>query len=75
MAKAKLLLVTLQNPGLTKYRSSGSIAAYLLGRRLSDYAVFVVLDGNLKQVVLTNADCHDIKHQIDKAVQQQEDNQ
>ena len=73
MNKAKLLLVNLQNPGDTKYANPKTIGSYLLGRRLSNYALFVVKDGNFNQIVLTSAACHDIQNQIDKVINQQQE--
>lgn len=74
LSKAKLLLVNLQNPGDTKYVNPKTLGAYLLGRRLSNYALFVVQDGNLNQIVLTTANCEDnlfrywIQNEIDKVI-------
>lgn len=69
MTKAKLLLVNLQNPGDTRYQNPKTAGSYLLGRRLSNYAVFVVQAGKLNQIDLASGDCFVIQNQIDKAMQ------
>ena len=73
MTKAKLLLVNLQNPGNTRYQNPKTVGSYLLGRRLSNYIVFVVRDGELNQIDLVSGDCFAIQNQIDKAMCPQED--
>lgn len=73
MTKAKLLLVNLQNPDRTRYWNPKTVGSYLLGRRLSNYAVLVVQDGKLNQIDLVSGDCNVIQEQIDKAMHPQED--
>jgi len=72
MTKAKLLLVNLQNPGNTRYQNPRTLGSYLLGRRLSNYIVFVVRDGKLNQIDLTSGDCFAIQNQIDKVIDPQD---
>ena len=76
MTKPKLLVVNLQNPGSSRYQNPKTFGSFLLGRRLSNYAVFVVRNGKFNQVHLDTPDCSVIQDQIDKAMrlQQQEDN-
>lgn len=74
MTKSKLLLVNLQNPGTTRYVNPKTVGSYLLGRRLSNYAVFVVQAGKLNQIDLVSGDCFAIQEQIDKAMRPQENN-
>ena len=72
MTKAKLLLVNLQNPGDTRYRNPKTVGSYLLDRRLSNYAVFVVQAGKLNQIDLVSGDCFVMQNQIDKAMRPQQ---
>lgn len=63
--KTKLLVVNLQDPSKTKYWNPKSIDAFMWGRRLSDYKLFVVdQTGNMKPLVITNADTSVIKQQV-----------
>ena len=76
MTKPKLLVVNLQNPGSSRYQNPNTLGSFLLGRRLSNYAVFVFRNGKFNQVHLDTPDCDVIQDQIDKAMrsQQLEDN-
>ena len=61
----KLLVVNLQNPNETKYHNPEDIGAFMWGRRLSNYPMFVVSDdGTMKQIVLESADVMEIKKQV-----------
>ena len=71
MTKAKLLLVNIQDPGVTRYLNPKTVGFYLLGRRLSNYAVFIVKDGELNQIDLASGDSNVIQKQIDKAMRLQ----
>ena len=63
--KTKLLVVNLQDPSKTKYWNPKSIDVFMWGRRLSNYKLFVVdQTGNMKPVVITNADISTIKQQV-----------
>jgi hypothetical protein len=63
--KTKLLVVNLQDPSKTKYWNPKSIDVFMWGRRLSNYKLFVVdQTGNMKPVVITNADISAIKQQV-----------
>ena len=73
MTEAKLLLVNLRNPEDTRYFNPKTVGSYLLGRRLSNYAVFAVQDGKLNQIDLVSGDCVVIQNQIDKAILPQQD--
>lgn len=56
MAKAKLLVVNLQDPTKTKYMSPKQISTFLWGRRISNYPILKVQDGVTDQIVITNGD-------------------
>jgi hypothetical protein len=63
--KTKLLVVNLQDPSKTKYWNPKSIDVFMWERRLSNYKLFVVdQTGNMKPVVITNADISTIKQQV-----------
>jgi|688.fasta_scaffold51643_8 hypothetical protein len=63
--KTKLLVVNLQDPSKTKYWNAKNIGVFMLGRRLSNYKLFVVdQTGNMKPVVITNADILLIQQQV-----------
>ena len=61
----KLLVVDLQNPNETHYHDPNNIDAFMLGRRLSNYPMFVVKDdGTMKKIVVDSADAVEIKKQV-----------
>ncbi len=61
----KLLVVNIQNPGSTVYRNANTIGSFFLGRKISDYLLFIVGDNNkTKQIVLTNYECTEIQSQV-----------
>jgi hypothetical protein len=63
--KTKLLVVNLQDPSKTKYWNPKSIDVFMWGRRLSNYKLFVVdQTGNMKPVVITDADTSVIQQQV-----------
>jgi hypothetical protein len=63
--KTKLLVVNLQCPSKTTYWDAQNIDGFMWGRRLSNYKLFVVdQTGNMKPVVITNADISAIKQQV-----------
>jgi len=61
----QLLVVDVQNPGSTSYRNANTIGSFLLGRKISDYLLFIVGDDNkTKQIVLTSSECTEIQSQV-----------
>jgi hypothetical protein len=61
----KLLVVNLQNPNETKYINPKSIGSFMLGRRISNYPVFIVSnDGQLTQLFFENADVISIEKKV-----------
>jgi len=61
----KLLVVDIQNPGSTMYRNANTIGSFLLGRKISDYLLFIVGDNNkTQQIVLTSSECTEIQSQV-----------
>lgn len=62
----KLLVVNLQNPKETQYRSPKDIGTWMWGRRLSNYPMFVLLDnGSLVQIEFSSSEVGDIQAAID----------
>lgn len=61
----KLLIVDLYHPNKTSYHSPYNIAAFMLGRRLSNYLMFAVgNDGSTYQINVTTADCVALQKQV-----------
>ena len=66
----KLLIVNLQNPEQTKYRTSKGIGGWFLGRRLSNYGVFIVDNGVFTKIEFTSSDCPDIQAVVDMHIKE-----
>jgi hypothetical protein len=61
----RLLVVDINNPGLTSYRNANTIGSFFLGRRISNYILFIVDDNNkTKQITLTSSECSEIQSQV-----------
>jgi len=64
----KLLVVNLQNPEQTKYRTPKGIGSWFLGRRLSNYGVFVVEGGVFTQLIFNSADPSQIQETVNNHI-------
>jgi hypothetical protein len=61
----KLLVVHLNEPSETHYHDPEKISSWFLGKRLSHYPMFAVDDNkNMKPIVLTSSDVHEIQSQV-----------
>lgn len=61
----KLLVVNLQNPGETCYKSPKTIGSWLWGRRLSNYKLYCYDDGELYPIIPKSSDIMLIQEQVD----------
>jgi len=65
----KLLVVNKLYPEGSSYVLSKSIGSYMLGRRLIDYAIFIVNENKeMTEVIPKSADIHEIQEQVLEAM-------
>jgi len=69
--KIKILLINVQNPAETKYKNDPlSLAASLLGRRLSNYVIMLIADTRKEIVEFGNtSDVHAIQDALEVAIE------
>lgn len=69
MTRKKLLIVNLQTPKESKYRSPKDIGVWMWGRRMSNYAMFAVSDdGSISRIIPDCAEITTIQNAVDTAL-------